>query len=307
VRTFRADGTPVASFFAYGADFHGGVSVALGDVDGDFDDEIVTGAGPGGGPHVRVFRSDGTDTGVGFMAYDPHYTGGVNVATADLDGDGVDEIITAPASPGGPHVRIWSGDGELLDEWMAFGFGNTGLFVARGPIHEQAGPDLSERLLVSAASGPSQVATFEPGGGQPSAPAFAPYPGFGGGASVARVEVDPYDPFARDDNSNEVVTAAGSGGGPHIQVFNPNGQGYNVISSFYAYDPNFHGGVAVTTCNPDGGSDEIITAAGPGGGPHVRMFNAQTGAPMPLSFFAYDPNFHGGVRVACGGAESKQY
>ena len=62
VRTFRADGTPVASFFAYDAGFRGGVNVALGDLDGDLDDEIITGAGPGGGPHVRVFRSDGTDT-----------------------------------------------------------------------------------------------------------------------------------------------------------------------------------------------------------------------------------------------------
>ena len=305
VRTFRADGTPAAGFMAYSPTFTGGVSVAMGDVDGDYDDEIITAAGPGGGPHVRVFRSDGTDTGVGFMAYDPHYTGGVNVATADLDGDGIDEIITAPASAGGPHVKVWSGDGELLEQWMAPGFGDTGINVARGAWHSQ---DPSERIIVSSARGASQVAVFEADGtrSEESYSNFAPYPGFGGGAAVARAEVDPFDPYAADDYSNEIVTAAGAGGGPHVQLFNPNGQTFSAQSGFFAYDPNFHGGVAVTTCNPDGGDDEIVTAAGAGGGPHVRMFT-KTGVPLALSFMAYDPGFTGGVHVACGGAETKAY
>src|SRR5207253_267435 len=44
---------------------------------------IVTGAGASGGPHVREFDSAGHDTGVGFFAYDPGFSGGVRVGTGD--------------------------------------------------------------------------------------------------------------------------------------------------------------------------------------------------------------------------------
>ena len=112
----------MASFFAYAPAFTGGVSVAAGDVNGDGVADIITGAGPGGGPHVRVFSlAGGTPTEVAsFFAYDPAFPGGVSVAAGDVNGDGVADIITGagPAagrtcasSVGGRHA---DGGGELL-------------------------------------------------------------------------------------------------------------------------------------------------------------------------------------------------
>ena len=52
-----ASGDLLASFFAYGASFLGGVRVGAEDVDGDGKADILTGAGPGAGPHVKAFRA----------------------------------------------------------------------------------------------------------------------------------------------------------------------------------------------------------------------------------------------------------
>ena len=116
-RSAAARVTGLASFYAYDPTFPGGVFVACGDVTGDGLAEVITGAGPGGGPHVRAFSfAGGVVTEVAsFFAYDPAFPGGVTVAAADLTGDGVAEIITGAGPGGGPHVRAFSLAGGTPD------------------------------------------------------------------------------------------------------------------------------------------------------------------------------------------------
>src|SRR5262249_25103090 len=100
--------------------FTGGVRVALGDVNGDGVLDVITGAGPGGGPHVRVFdgRTGAQLAGPlgDFLAFAPGFTGGVYVAAGAVDGDGVQAGIVGADAGGGPHVRVFSGQtgSELL-------------------------------------------------------------------------------------------------------------------------------------------------------------------------------------------------
>jgi subtilisin family serine protease len=80
VRIFDSAGKLQSQFFAYDRNFHGGVNIAVGDVDGDGLAEIITGAGPSGAPHVRVFNSTGTIL-QSYYALDTKFSGGVNVGT----------------------------------------------------------------------------------------------------------------------------------------------------------------------------------------------------------------------------------
>jgi hypothetical protein len=101
------DGKEIASFFAYDLNFRGGASVAVADVDLDGFADIVTGAGEGGGPHVKFFSGKDFHLIKEFMAFDVSFRGGVFVAVGDYLSDGKLEIITAAGAGGGPHVRIY--------------------------------------------------------------------------------------------------------------------------------------------------------------------------------------------------------
>src|SRR5437868_951393 len=59
----------------------------------------AVGAGPGGEPLVTILDQTGAAVH-SFLAYAPAFTGGVEVAMADVTGDGVPDNITG-AGPGG--------------------------------------------------------------------------------------------------------------------------------------------------------------------------------------------------------------
>ena len=121
-----------------------GVNVALGQLTGSGQPEVVTGAGPGAvfGPHVRGFSSSGAPLpGVSYLAYGTNKWG-VNVSCGDIDGDGYDEIVTG-AGPGavfGPHVRGWNWDGGGTPtpipgiSYFAYGTPKYGVNVSCGDI-----------------------------------------------------------------------------------------------------------------------------------------------------------------------------
>ncbi|GEM_PF-994951 len=149
----NADGTERTSFPVASANRAGGASIALGDLGGDGVAEIVVGMGLGNEPRVHVLRADGSEIG-SFLAYEPTYGFGVNVAVCDLDGDGVNEIITAPQRGGGPHVRIFSNTGEPLGGgWMAYGSNMTmGVNIVCGDLDGDGRAELV--TLPGAGAGP---------------------------------------------------------------------------------------------------------------------------------------------------------
>ena len=157
------------NYFAYGTP-KWGVNVAAGDIDGDGFDEIVTGPGPGAvyGPHVRGWDVDGGDAAaIPALSYFAYGTlkFGVNVTTGDVDGDGIDEIVTG-AGPGavfGPHVRGWNFDGAAVTSLPGYSFFAWETAPLRFGVNVYAGTDLDgdgrDDLLVG--RGPDAEANTE--------------------------------------------------------------------------------------------------------------------------------------------------
>jgi hypothetical protein len=276
------------SFFAYAPSFTGGVRVATGDINGDGVADIITGAGPGAGPHVRVF--DGRDNSElrSFFAYGPSFTGGVFVAAGDINGDGVDDIITGAGSGAGPHVKVFDGvSGAEVRSFFAYAPTFVGgVRVAAGDVNGDGRADII--TATGPGAGP-HVKVFDGVSGAEIRSFFAYDANFRGGVFVAAGDFN-------GDNVADIVTGTDTGGAPLVKVFN--GTNLAALKSFSAYAPNFVGGVRVAVGDVNGdGRDDIITGAGPGAGPHVKAFDGQSGG-LLRSFFAYDPNFTGGVFVA---------
>lgn len=186
VMVIDEEGNIISSFFAYNPNFTGGVVVATADTDGDGELEIITAPHSSGGPHVRIFDMAGNLEGQ-FMAYDPNYRGGLNITTADFDGDGRAEIVTAPKVAAGPHVKVFNSYGEETSSFFAY----------------------AEK--------------------------------FRGGVYVKAIDTD-------RDGQIEIVTSPYSGGGPHIRVFDQFG---GLESQFMAFDPSTRGGYPLAAADID--------------------------------------------------------
>jgi hypothetical protein len=115
-------GASVANFFAFEPGLRNGTYVAAGDATGDGRADLIFGAGPGGGPRVRIFDGPGllgaTFTSVdeipglqlaNFFGGDANNRGGIRVNVKNLDGDDRADPIVGSGSGGGSRVTAYAG------------------------------------------------------------------------------------------------------------------------------------------------------------------------------------------------------
>jgi len=125
VRVFNNDGVPTGvSFFAYAQAFRGGVNVTCGDITGDGDAEIITGAGVSGGPHIRVYRADGVLMDEAFSGSATDSTGAF-VTLGDTDGDSQLEVLASPMAYAHPSVTIFNWTSGMLKYRQSLSTGTT--------------------------------------------------------------------------------------------------------------------------------------------------------------------------------------
>ena len=278
-------------FYSFSRGFGGGGYAAVGDTNGNGNDEILIGAGFGGGPQIMSFDKSGHFTGLGFFPFHPDFRGGVSVAAGDVDGDGVDEIICGQAMDGQAWVKVYKTDKDrtVLAEFLAYPASfQGGVFVAAGDID---GDGQDEVITGSGMGSYGHVRAFD-GEGNYLGWDVRPFDqSHKGGVSVAVGNVD-------GGLEEEVIVSAAAFGSSRVKVYKT-GADKRIVGDFLAYPEGYKEGAYVTAGDVDNdGIDEVVTGTA-GGGPHVRAFEAW-GYPKTLSFLPYSSDFRGGVRVAIG-------
>ncbi len=296
--TLYLNGRDTATYevIAFG-DFRGGVRVATGDINGDGTEDMVVAAGPGGGPHVKVYSGklpQLLNNQVGsFFAFDGSFRGGINVATGDVNADGYVDIICAADAGGGPHVKVFSGqDGSVIGDFFAYDASfRGGTRVATGDID---GDGAAEIITGAGAGGGPHVRVWTYRG-ELVKEYFAYESSFTGGVYVATAD-------ANNDGKADIITGAGEGGSAAVTIRDAVDLGLlarfqaftSSKSSLFTGDSVWSNGVRVATTDTDGdGQSELYVTPGRGRSALMRAYLLS-----PVSEIwnrnATDPNYLGG-------------
>ncbi len=261
---------------AYDASFTGGVRVAVGDVNGDGTSDLITGTGVGGSPIVRVFSGVDGSLLRTLTVGDGGSRNGVSVSAADINGDGISEIIVGTTLNNQANVQVIQfSDGATIQSFTPFdGSGLPGVSVSAGDFNGDGIPDIavgaaantSPRVQVIA--GRTNTVLFN---------TFAFEQSFLGGVNVSMANLNA-------DQFDDLIVSAGNSGGPRVQIFS-GGTGA-VFQNFFAYGSTLRNGAFAGALDTDGnGSLEIVTMNGVGQTPQVKAFNSTTLAELsPPSF-----------------------
>jgi autotransporter-associated beta strand protein len=265
-------------------------------------DDFAVGSGPGGVARITRFTPNG-DYVTTVTPFNFDFRGGVRVAATDLDNDGFTETIQGTGPGTRNMVTVMTGNApfeSVMTQFFPFEASYTGgIFVTTGFIDGDNVPDI---IVTPDQSGGPRVQVYRGTDFVKIADFFGiDDPNFRGGARAAAGDIN-------GDGVDDLVIAAGFGGGPRIATFNGKAIAVNspqkLFGDFFAFEQTLRNGVfvAVGDVNGDGRAD-IFAGGGPGGGPRITAFSGKTliqnGTLNPLvNFFAGDPNNRGGIRLA---------
>jgi uncharacterized protein YndB with AHSA1/START domain len=272
-------------------------------------------------PYIHIVNSETGEVLVRFKAYDESkpddqsYLGGVRVATGDLTGDGIAEIVTVPGRGYQPLVRIWDQQGNKLKEFLAYSSTFVGgVDIAVGDIDGNGFNDIATAMNYNG----NEVKVFKNTLAVPAAiPTFstftsALYPfgsSYKGGATIELADmgtpvtissIKQLDPTL--DGKAELIIGSETGMAPTIKIFSYFGAATtpSLVRTMNPFTPTFHGGMSldVARINPDPIPD-IIVGAGNGGASQVQILDGLTGAVIGgFTAFTAPPSNNAPVDVA---------
>lgn len=281
-----------------------------------FDQHIALGPrwmsdGTEGSFPVKVYRYTPDDDATlyeehSFIAY-TSFNGGVELTAGDVDGDGLQELITTPRG-GLAEVRIHHlctttkgdcavhyGTQALTQPWSVydkiFPYGRIetqDIFVRAIDIND----DGKDELLVAPHAGRTAIiklyeCTIEQGYrclAKEITAHQAYHDAYTGGVHmVVGYTPQPY-----------LVVAPQVGGGPHVKTYRV-GKTFHQAHEQFVYAPQFTGGVDLATIYHEG-SMFFATTPFTRGGPHVRLFEMLSGG-LYNQFFAFNQTLRNGLHI----------
>src|SRR6185437_15925666 len=199
--------------------------VASGSFTPDGKQDIVLGSGGGQPAQITIIDGASRQVLLTMQPFGADYTGGLEIAAGDIDGDGIADIAVAADSGGGPRVQVFltrsapGGGIQLVPSVSFYALDPNfigGLRIALGDVNGDGHADL--------------VVTGGPGAG----PRVAVYDGrtLLPGATPERLFNDFFalDPDSRqglyvavgdlnNDGYGEIAVSSDAGGGPRINIF----------------------------------------------------------------------------------------
>ena len=232
-----------------------------------------------------------------FFAYDPRFVGGVEIAVADLDGDGFSEVITGSGPGARANIRIFDGiTGRETDSFETFDGYLGGIRVAVGDTNADGTPD----IVVGAQGGADPRVSVYDGKnrGVFLQNFFAFEQSFRGGVFVAVGDTN-------GDGFADIIVGRGTGGTSEVSVVS--GRDGLQLASFQANEQfqdvtgtvPLDGGVRVASVDIDNdGIDDILTAKGPGTFPILRFYKLGVGVVSQVGQLqVFSSNYASGVYV----------
>lgn len=272
-------------------------------------------ANAGQKPRIKVFNPVTGTLVTSFFAFPRSYRGGVNVAVADVNGDGVYDLVVAKTH-GQSRIKVIDGtqldqidvatgipSSALLGDFLTYSPAfHGGVYVAAGYVN---GDNKADIIVGAGSGGPPRVKIIDATKLDQVGTNFVIIPNalladfnafgidFRGGVRVAAADLD-------GNGRLEVITAKGPGSTPLVRVFD--GVDLQILDSFLAYAHGFRGGVYVAAGNTSGTAfAKLITGAGANGTPKVNVYAVPTDHTAHASASGHEPAQQSDHPAASGG------